>query len=270
MKTIHPLLKILLLFVALSNFAHAFYDPGQGRWISRDPIEEQGGVNLYGFVGNDPVSRSDRLGLEIHIKTRQVMVPYKQIRAEALEVETGGFEVWWEEDASSEKCDQVILVQVLSYKGDGDNLDPSLDNNGHLDWPSYEETGGVGSIEHAVGYVDAPLSGTLNMRGNGNSEGVWHIGVCALCLKCNCKSDGETLIMDGEVSILECMRFKFNNHDRTIHDRISSDRPGIDWNTKFNSWKSNRHPYRAKWENMACSELAAAQDWTIENYPNMP
>jgi hypothetical protein len=63
MKTINPLLKILLLLIALSNFAHAFYDPGQGRWASRDPIQEQGGVNLYGFVGNDGIGKRDYLGL---------------------------------------------------------------------------------------------------------------------------------------------------------------------------------------------------------------
>jgi hypothetical protein len=34
-----------------------------GRWPSRDPIEEQGGINLYGFVGNDGVNRFDVLGL---------------------------------------------------------------------------------------------------------------------------------------------------------------------------------------------------------------
>jgi hypothetical protein len=35
-----------------------------GRWINRDPIEEDGGVNIYGFVGNDGVNRWDELGLE--------------------------------------------------------------------------------------------------------------------------------------------------------------------------------------------------------------
>ncbi len=63
MKTVHPLLKILLLFVALSNLAYAFYDPGQGRWVSRDPIQEQGGANLYGFVDNSPTTYTDTLGL---------------------------------------------------------------------------------------------------------------------------------------------------------------------------------------------------------------
>lgn len=40
------------------------YDaPVTRRWPSRDPIGEQGGVNLYGFVGNNGVDAVDRLGL---------------------------------------------------------------------------------------------------------------------------------------------------------------------------------------------------------------
>jgi hypothetical protein len=64
MKPCHPLLKCLLLLALLTNLAHAFYDPGQGRWASRDPIDEEGGVNLYGFVGNGATNRWDKLGQE--------------------------------------------------------------------------------------------------------------------------------------------------------------------------------------------------------------
>jgi RHS repeat-associated protein len=39
------------------------YEPGLGRWISRDPIEEDGGINLYGYLVNDPVNLVDPLGL---------------------------------------------------------------------------------------------------------------------------------------------------------------------------------------------------------------
>jgi len=35
-----------------------------GRFLNRDPIEEAGGLNLYAFVGNDPVNRWDTLGLQ--------------------------------------------------------------------------------------------------------------------------------------------------------------------------------------------------------------
>ena len=34
-----------------------------GRWLSRDPIEEDGGINLYGYVGNNPTNAADPLGL---------------------------------------------------------------------------------------------------------------------------------------------------------------------------------------------------------------
>ncbi len=39
------------------------YDAGLGRWLSRDPIAENGGINLYGYVGGDPANRYDLLGL---------------------------------------------------------------------------------------------------------------------------------------------------------------------------------------------------------------
>ena len=47
----------------LVYYGYRYYSPALGRWMSRDPIEEQGGLNLYGFVNNDPVNRWDKLGL---------------------------------------------------------------------------------------------------------------------------------------------------------------------------------------------------------------
>jgi hypothetical protein len=47
----------------VSYYGYRFYDPNTGRWPSRDPIEEEGGINLYGFVGNDGVNELDIFGL---------------------------------------------------------------------------------------------------------------------------------------------------------------------------------------------------------------
>ena len=45
----------------LLYYGYRYYSAGLGRWLNRDPIEEQGGLNLYGMVGNDAVVRWDVL-----------------------------------------------------------------------------------------------------------------------------------------------------------------------------------------------------------------
>ena len=46
----------------LYYYGYRYYDPTLGRWLTRDPIEEEGGINLYGFVGNEPVGGVDPFG----------------------------------------------------------------------------------------------------------------------------------------------------------------------------------------------------------------
>lgn len=45
------------------GFRH--YDPSIGRWLSRDPFGERGGLNLYAFGFNDPINSFDQFGLAI-------------------------------------------------------------------------------------------------------------------------------------------------------------------------------------------------------------
>jgi len=45
------------------------YDPSAGRWISRDPIGERGGINLYAHARNTPGSLVDILGLAPPVTT---------------------------------------------------------------------------------------------------------------------------------------------------------------------------------------------------------
>jgi RHS repeat-associated protein len=46
----------------VTYYGFRYYDPVTGRWPSRDPIGEQGGLNLYGMVGNDAINNYDILG----------------------------------------------------------------------------------------------------------------------------------------------------------------------------------------------------------------
>jgi uncharacterized protein RhaS with RHS repeats len=66
MKKDLKIAKLFVLFAFLSAGlyqANACYDPGAQRWLNRDPIGEAGGINLFGYVGNDPVNQIDPLGL---------------------------------------------------------------------------------------------------------------------------------------------------------------------------------------------------------------
>jgi len=92
-------LAVAGLFV-LTHTLQAHYDPNIGRWISRDPIFEKGGVNLYGFVGNDGVNWVDILGLT---ESTTENAPYDEVK----------------------KCQILLRLQHLYPKGGpkGGNLD---------------------------------------------------------------------------------------------------------------------------------------------------
>ena len=47
----------------LSYYGYRYYNASAGMWMSRDPLGEAGGINLYGFVGNNGVNAIDPWGL---------------------------------------------------------------------------------------------------------------------------------------------------------------------------------------------------------------
>lgn len=46
----------------LALLGHRYYDPEEGRFLNRDPIGYAGGMNLYGYTGNNPVNSADPSG----------------------------------------------------------------------------------------------------------------------------------------------------------------------------------------------------------------
>jgi len=50
----------------LYYYGNRYYSPELGRWINRDPIEEEGGLNLDNFVGNNSIGRIDPFGLALY------------------------------------------------------------------------------------------------------------------------------------------------------------------------------------------------------------
>jgi|GEM_PF-3856938 len=51
--------------IAVSYFGYRHYDPRTKQWLSRDPIGEAGGLNLFAYTDNDPINLGpDYLGLQ--------------------------------------------------------------------------------------------------------------------------------------------------------------------------------------------------------------
>jgi len=61
----------------LMNYGYRYYSPYLGRWTCKDPIEEQGGTNLYWNVANKVLNHVDHLGLQV---MRPAMPPPPLIR----------------------------------------------------------------------------------------------------------------------------------------------------------------------------------------------
>jgi hypothetical protein len=49
---------------SLLLLTHRYYDPATGRFVNRDPIGYDGGMNLYTFCGGNPINWRDPLGLD--------------------------------------------------------------------------------------------------------------------------------------------------------------------------------------------------------------
>ena len=64
--TLHTALELSCVTMTISdsnNYAYRYYSTDLGRWISRDPLGEKGGMNVYGFVGNATINEYDIFGL---------------------------------------------------------------------------------------------------------------------------------------------------------------------------------------------------------------
>jgi integrase/recombinase XerD len=90
------------LGACVTYYGYRYYDPLTGRWPSRDPIGETGGVNLYGFVGNNGVNYVDGLGHRI--VTDDENEAYRKQIKEALELLTGAELEWTKYNSPSKSC----------------------------------------------------------------------------------------------------------------------------------------------------------------------
>jgi len=70
----------------LIYYGYRYYNAAMGRWVSRDPIAEEGGIHLYAFVESDPCNSVDSLG-EARWGKRNIRVSGFNVHSDWKEIE---------------------------------------------------------------------------------------------------------------------------------------------------------------------------------------
>ncbi|MES2737888.1 MAG: RHS repeat-associated core domain-containing protein [Verrucomicrobiota bacterium] len=113
----------------LLYYGYRYYAPEMGRWLSRDPIGEQGGINLYGMCYNDPVNFIDtdgRAPMNGGVGGPQVVPPGGYPRTpdkpENRSWDSSNLEQLLakvdSEGQVGKKCDECLLAKVRELKKD--------------------------------------------------------------------------------------------------------------------------------------------------------
>jgi integrase/recombinase XerD len=123
--------------MGVTDYGYRYYDPVTGRWPSRDPIDEEGGLNLYGFVENNGINIVDLLGNELK--------EYQAGSANVVELSVESFDHFYNS----------------STIGNNDSIGVYLSG-----WPH-----SIASCDDCKLKVDGEYGGTIYTRGDQNQIG---------------------------------------------------------------------------------------------------
>jgi RHS repeat-associated protein len=97
----------------VAYYGYRYYDPTTGRWPSRDPIEEMGGVNIYAIVGNNSNNQIDVLGLR-HCTSKRIDI---NIGSKEFKVGNGKITFKLQIRGTAEACDDCTKTLSTSITG---------------------------------------------------------------------------------------------------------------------------------------------------------
>ena len=112
------------LSFVVADHGYRYYAPELGRWTSRDPIEERGGLNVYWMIANIAVQGWDNLGLEDGATTAA---------SGLLELNTS-YQLTWQGNnigtlkiSKYEKTDTTLLTADDHFYGAKIKIEPSIE-----------------------------------------------------------------------------------------------------------------------------------------------
>ena len=167
------------------------YDPELGMWLSRDPIAENGGLNLYAYVLNDPINYWDPYGLCLKSKLKNAWDKFKETTSLELGVGLGiGAKgklgpLEGKVGADTSLSGQLSLdgnYKTISQGGVGASAGFGNHQTGvHYGGSSYigGRNGGGSSSDTVVGYQNKATSASSTSVGLSGTLGVIRAGVSA-------------------------------------------------------------------------------------------
>ncbi|MCC5648130.1 RHS repeat-associated core domain-containing protein [Nostoc sp. CHAB 5824] len=146
---------------------HRYYDPTTGRFINRDPIGYEGGINLYAYTENDPVNLTDPTGFSAFSSADEGLALMTSVlgggATNAALGAAGAYargECYSWEDGKRDFALGAIPVGVVGIAGKGlqylyrgrtlyfhgsSVFNPSLIKDGHRHWATIKEKLGKGA-----------------------------------------------------------------------------------------------------------------------------
>jgi hypothetical protein len=247
------LLAFLTLLAAPQVLAMRWCSLNTGRWFSRDPIGERGGLNLYGLVKNNPVSATDSLGLaDYHIQDLDPTGLW-MLRLADVNVYDDTFKGFHSRYLPSDgkigqppcpcKKENIFLVQAVEDPlghPDHFDVDPLAPHGPGVPIPGYY-TGWNSPVGDPLTIVDAP-----NFPRSPNWSGSWRFEDCAVC-----RTRPNANSVDDQV--LGCVKFVFHRTDQNTAELsvesggslltghklyiLEAERPGRLWNKALQNWQ---------------------------------
>ncbi len=168
-----------VFWLILVSGASAFYDPHIGRWINRDPIAENGGENVYGFLNNAPIDDTDDLGLQPQKKRQQYNLGFRI--AGKTEDKCGEFLLALDFQISPTATTGYV-IQRVHYKADITNENGSKnDKSKTMKWREAFSVPGTmtdlnGEIAHDKTKGTVTFFFDATYHANMQLDGDWHPG----------------------------------------------------------------------------------------------
>jgi RHS repeat-associated protein len=173
----------------LYYYGYRYYNAGTGRWLSRDPIGENDGPNMYAFSSNLPIARHDVLGLWQRVNG---MGTFSGSLGAGRKPAESDFALLFQPDVAAFKqscydCQEVRFLQIYFFYYQGNHLKHGLtvdkwtiDGSPFYPYGTFQDPRRTFSMMN-----DSPM---LSLTGRVGQDAEWDyygidFEVCAVCTK---------------------------------------------------------------------------------------